>query len=120
MSALATVGAFALAHAGLTALALAMARHHRQLRPSAAPPGSNARRAWRLAGAIALALALWLCRLAWGSGSGVAAWFGVLGLATLSLILLLPYAPTLAWRLGCVSAGLGLLAMFVTVSGATP
>lgn len=117
---LAAVGSLALAYTGMTALALAMARHQRQLRPAAPAPGRSARTVWRLSGWTLLALSFALSLQAWGPASGAAAWFGVLSLATLPLILLLPYAPTLAWRLGCVGAGLGLLAMFVTLSGATP
>ncbi len=111
MSALAAVGAFALAHAGLTALALAMERHHRQLRPAVPPPRRHTGLAWRLAGASALALSLWLCRLAWGSGSGVAAWFGITSAAALALIVLLAYAPAFARRLGGIATALGLLAL---------
>lgn len=114
---LVTFSTFALAHAGMTCLALAMARHHRQLRPTARPSGRIARTVWRLAGWGLLALSLGLSLHAWGAATGAAAWFGVASAVALLLILLLAYLPALTWRLGWMAAGLGLPAWLVAVSG---
>lgn len=111
MTALATIGSFALAYAGMSGLALAMDRHHRQLRQTADSPGAIIRRAWRLAGWALLALSLWLSLHTWGAAVGAAAWFGVVSAVTLALVLVLPYAPALAWQAAWAAAPLGLVAI---------
>jgi len=115
---LAALGSLALAHAGMTALALTMDRHRRQLRPAAARPGRLAGTAWRLTGWTLLALSLWLSGHAWGAPVGTVAWFGLASAASLVLILMLPYAPALAWRLGCVTGAVGLAAALAALAGA--
>lgn len=116
MSSLAAFASLALAHAGLTGLALAMDRHRRQLRPSAQPGTRLASAAWRVAGWTLLALSLGLSVLAWGGATGTAVWFGVLSAASLALILMLPYAPTLAWHTGWLAAVAGLGAAFARLA----
>jgi hypothetical protein len=100
----------------MTGLALAMDRHHRQLRPMARGPGRNASVVWRLAGAVLLALSFWMSVQVWGAAIGAVAWFGVISTVTPALVLLLPYAPTLAWRTGWVAAVTGLLVMLATIA----
>ena len=120
MTTLAALGSVALAHAGMTGLALAMERHHRQLRPAAPRPGRLAVAVWRVAGWTVLALSLWLGLAAWSAATGAAVWCGVLSAVTLVLILSLPYAPALAWRLGWITGAFGLLSMLGTLAAWGP
>mgnify|MGYP001304141961 CR=1 FL=1 len=82
------------AYSGLAAVCLAMNRHHRQLwhRPA------TARRSWllRLVGACLLVASLLASTAVAGVPRGVVAWFGILPLATLTLIVLLPFSPRTA------------------------
>jgi len=117
VSTLAAVASLALAHAGLTGLALAMERHHRQLRP-AALPGRGTRATFRAAGWALLALSHWMSLAAWGAATGTAAWFGVLSTAALALVLMLPYAPMLAWRTGWIAGIAGLLVLAMELARA--
>lgn len=88
------VPAALLAFAGLTAVCLAMNRHHRQVwhRPA------TAQRAWllRSAGTCLLAASLLASTAAAGVPRGIVAWFGILPLAALALIVLLPFSPRTA------------------------
>lgn len=88
------VPAALLAYSGLTALCLAMNRHHRQVwhRPA------TTRRAWllRLAGTCLLAASLLAATTVAGVPRGLVAWFGILPLAALALIVLLPFSPRTA------------------------
>lgn len=112
MSTLAAFGSLALAHAGLTGLALAMDRHRRQLRPSAKLPARWMAAMSRTVGWTLLALSMKLSMLAWGTATGIAVWFGALSAAGLALIFMLPYAPILAWRAGWITAAVGLATAF--------
>jgi hypothetical protein len=56
----------------------------------------------RSAGWLALLASLVLCAQAWGWAMGPVAWFGVLSLAGLLLVMLLPYWPRMA--MGLVAA----------------
>lgn len=76
------------AGAGLMALCLAMPRHRRQLR--LAPPRRAAQQRLRWTGAAAIVLSLLFCSLAWGWSIGPVAWLGLLTLAGLGLVFLLP------------------------------
>lgn len=116
MSTLAAFGSLALAHAGLTGLALAMDRHRPQLRPSAKLPESWAAATSRTVGWALLALSMMFSMLAWGTATGIAVWFGVLSTTGLTLILMLPYAPMLAWRAGWITATVGLAAAFASLA----
>lgn len=105
MSILTGLGSFALAHAGMVGLALAMDRHRRQLRPVTT---AAATLRWRIAGGALLALSLRLSMQTWGASAGLVAWFGVAAAAALALILLLTQAPVTAWRTGWLAGAAGL------------
>lgn len=89
--ALTVTAALLLASAGMTALALAIDRHHRQVYGADATPG--ARLVLRVAGAVLLALAIYPCVLLWGAGAGVVAWTGMLTAGALVPALALAYYP---------------------------
>lgn len=108
MSILTGLGCLALTHAGLVALAMAMDRHHRQLRPSTASHTAPGTLGWKLAGWLLLALSLQLSTQNWGVGTGLVAWCGIATAAALALILMLPFAPALAWRSGWMAGAAGL------------
>lgn len=92
---------------GFAAMSLGMARHHEDV--FGVEPGQG--RAWALHGAgwVALSLALWAAVRADGWSEGLTTWFGILTVAGLVLIGLMPYAPRLAAKLGAVSLTLALL-----------
>ncbi len=100
--------ALALSYAGMVALSLAMDRHHGQVLAGRALPG-RLRIAWRVAGALLLACALWACMAAWGAGIGAVAWTGLLNAAALVLACLLSYLPRWVLR---AAVGLAALAFF--------
>jgi hypothetical protein len=83
-----------LAYSGLTALCLAMNRHHRQLWHR--PASLQRALVFRLIGIGLLAGSLLASTAAAGVSRGMVAWFGVLPLATLGLIGLLPLSPRAA------------------------
>ncbi len=76
MNALYATLAFLLIVAGMAALAVGMAQHHRQV--FGRPPGVVQRAAWRGAGWLLLALALAPCWLGWGASMGSVLWVGLL------------------------------------------
>lgn len=85
--------AFLLTLLGFAALALALDRHHRQVRNTLP---SRWRRYWlRIGGSLGLALSLTLCVLNQGWGNGVVLWFGLISAAPILIILALAYKPTL-------------------------
>ncbi|MEQ1580807.1 MAG: DUF3325 domain-containing protein [Steroidobacteraceae bacterium] len=83
-----------LAYSGFTALCLAISRHHRQLWHR--PATSQRALVLRLVGAALLAGSLLASTQAEGMPRGVVAWFGVLPLAALLLVGLLPFSPRTA------------------------
>ena len=87
-------GAVLFAYAGMLGLCQGLERHYKQVWNRTCP------RAWRIslrsAGWLALLGSLALCTQAWGWAMGPVAWFGVLSLAGLVLVMLLPYWPRLA------------------------
>ncbi|MQA38546.1 DUF3325 domain-containing protein [Rugamonas aquatica] len=89
--ALTVAAALLLASSGMTALALAIDRHHRQVYGADATPG--ARLVLRVAGAVLLALAICPCVLLWGAGAGIVAWTGMLTAGALVPALALAYHP---------------------------
>ncbi len=102
-----SVAALALAFAGLTTLALAMARHYGAIwrrSPTAAEAALL-----RALGALLLLEALLACTLGWGVVVGLVAWFCLLSVAGLGLVLLLPYAPQRVLLLAQAGAPLALL-----------
>jgi len=98
-----------LAHAGFAALALAMDRHHRSMRATRRGCPPRLRLALRAAGTLALALSLATALRAWPTADGAVAWFGLLTVAALALVLLLAYRPRAA-LVGGVTAGVLALA----------
>jgi Protein of unknown function (DUF3325) len=90
-----------LVYAGLAALCLAMDRHHRQIWQRT--PGSRTRMALRVLGVCLLVGSLLASVHAAGGPLGVVAWFGILTLAGVLLVLLLPYAPRMAGVLAVIA-----------------
>ncbi|MYM28161.1 Protein of unknown function [Duganella sacchari] len=76
---------------GMTALSLAIDRHHRQVYGGDTPPGKRA--LLRTGGAVLLALAMPPCVLLWGAGAGFVAWLGMLTIGALLTAMLLAYWP---------------------------
>jgi len=115
---LAVLASALLAHAGFAALALAMDRHYRSMRATrrACPP--RLRSGLRAAGAFALALSLATALHAWPPADGAVAWFGLLTVAALALVLLLAYRPRAALTVGLTTAALGLAAGAVLIIAA--
>ncbi|MBL7250229.1 DUF3325 domain-containing protein [Alloalcanivorax sp. C16-2] len=86
-----------LGYAGLTALALAMKRHHEAMLGSKA---SEARlRGFRVLGWALLATMTAGCLMVWPTGLALWMAFGMVAFAGLPLVFLLPYRPRLAARL---------------------
>lgn len=98
-----------LAYAGLTALCLAMDRHHRQVWQRVPAPGL--RIGLRVLGSSLLAAAFTACVDTAGASIGSVSWFGVLSAAGLLLVFLLPYAPRFAAGLSLLAAPATLLAL---------
>lgn len=111
------LAALALAFSGMSALALAMDRHHQQLRQRDAEP--TLRNILRLLGAVLLAMALLPCIDLWGGGAGIVAWTGFLTAATLLLAGLLSYTPRLAAGLAVFSLFYGLWISLLVSTGAS-
>lgn len=112
--ALIVLTALGLCFAGMTALSLAIDRHHRQVYGDDAP--ARKRYLLRAGGALLLALAILPCVLLWGAGAGFVAWIGILTIGALLAAGLLPYWPRrvapLAVAAGALSiAGLASLAL---------
>lgn len=112
------IPAFGLAFAGLTGLCLAMPRHYRQWRSGHAP--ALQRHLLRIGGWLLLALSAWASMRAWGAGSGLAGWLGIVTAAGLLLVWLLPYAVRWIAPLAGAGAVLGLGALLSGCAGARP
>lgn len=89
--ALTVAAALLMTSAGMTALALAIDRHHRQVYGADATLCS--RIVLRVVGALLLALAIYPCVLLWGEGAGIVAWTGMLTAGALVPALVLAYYP---------------------------
>ena len=100
-----------LAYAGLTALALAMKRHH-EAAVGAKPPAARLR-AFRVAGWVLMALMVASCLRLWPTGLALAMALGLVTLAGLPLVFLLPYRPRLMVRLAPALPVLALIATAV-------
>jgi len=87
-------GGVLFAYAGMLGLCQGLERHYKQVWNRACPP--VLRRALRGMGWLALALSLLLCAQAWGWAMGPVAWFAVVSLAGMVLVMLLPYWPRVA------------------------
>lgn len=79
--------ALLLACVGFASLALAMDRHHRQLRQCV--PSHRQRQWLRLLGSLGLAVSLAICLADAGWASGIVLWLGILSLAALTIVLTL-------------------------------
>lgn len=80
-----------LAYSGFLSLCLGLERHYKQLYQRA--PGTGLQRLLRGGGWTLLAASFACCVQAWGWAMAGPGWFGLLALAGLGLVLLLPYAP---------------------------
>ena len=94
------IGGVLFAYAGMLGLCQGLERHYKQVWSRACPPALRV--GLRSAGWLALLASLVLCAQAWGWAMGPVAWFGVLSLAGLLLVMLLPYWPRMA--MGLVAA----------------
>ena len=83
-----------LGYAGLTALALAMTRHHEAM--LGAKPDERRLRLFRVLGWALLALMMAGCLYRWPTGLALSMTLGMVTLAGLPLVFLLPYRPRLA------------------------
>lgn len=100
-----------LAYSGMLGLCLGIERHYKQVwQRLPAPPLC---RALRLAGWLALAVSFVASVAAWGWAMGPIGWFGLISLAGLALVLLLPYRARLAvWLAAAGWPVLGVVALF--------
>lgn len=96
-----------LAYAGMVALCLGVERHYKQIWQRVPTPAR--RKALRLGGWLALGASLLVCAQAWGWAMGPVAWLGLLSLAGLGLVLLLPYWPRFATWLATLGTSASLL-----------
>ena len=103
---------YLLAWGGFTLLALAMDRHHRQMRPASRPCPRRSRPCLRLGGAMLLALSLAAAIRVAGPTTGPVLWVAILSAAALTLIVLLAWRPR--WAL---YAGAGPVPMVGLVAG---
>lgn len=83
--------ALILSYAGFTALALAMPRHHEELRGG--KPGEAAKHLFRLTGIVFLSLSFLGTMRAWSNPAiAVSAWLGLLTVSAFALAMVLTYA----------------------------
>lgn len=94
----------ALCFSGFVALSLSMNRHHEQV--FASKPGERRSRVLRLAGWLALGLAILPCIQAFSLSVGLALWVATLSVAAALLIVLLPYAPRMVTSLALLAPAL--------------
>ncbi|MFB4394180.1 MULTISPECIES: DUF3325 domain-containing protein [unclassified Pseudomonas] len=83
-----------LAYNGMVALCLGLERHYRQVWQRV--PGAGWRQVLRGLGWLALLASLGASVAAWGWAMGPIAWLGLVSMAGLALVLLLPYWPRAA------------------------
>jgi hypothetical protein len=93
-----------LAFGGFAGLALAMPRHHGQLR-GGSPPGRS-RPVFVVAGWGMLAASAAPSVASWGWAFGLTAWLGLLSVAAAALVLLMSYIPRVALALAAGSVPL--------------
>jgi len=107
-----TLFAYVLVYSGLTALCLAMNRHHRQVRKG--PRRKAVCISLRVSGWLILAASLLLACLSASSWSIAAVgWVGALSIAALVLVALLPWAPRLVGKLALAAPPIGLLGSLI-------
>jgi hypothetical protein len=89
------------AYAGMLGLCQGLQRHYKHVWHRDIPAALG--NVLRGAGWLALLASLWLCAQAWGWAKGPVAWFAMISLAGLLLVVLLPYWPRLAvWLAGAL------------------
>lgn len=113
---LSVLAAFGLGYAGMVALALAMQRHHEQVFTAGQPaddvPAKRCR-LLRILGVLLLSAALLACAQGFGWWRTPVVGLGVLSIASLLLIVLLPYRARLAVQLSGWFTAVGLLLLLV-------
>ncbi|MHC6224915.1 DUF3325 domain-containing protein [Pseudomonas sp. X10] len=95
------VGGLLFAYSGMLGLCQGLERHYKQVWGK--PCALWQRRGLRALGWGALVVSFLLCVAAWGWAMGPVGWFGVISLAGLVLVMLLPYLPRLAVWLGAAA-----------------
>lgn len=96
-----------LAYAGMLGFCLGMPRHWKQLASTHLP--AAARRICTPAGGVLLGLSGWIATDIWSSAMAVVAWFGMISLTGLGLVLLMPYKPRLTLSVPLLGALLTVL-----------
>lgn len=102
-------GGVVFAYAGMLGLCQGLERHYKQVWNRPCPRAL--RIGLRGAGWLALLASLVLCAQAWGWAMGPVAWFAVLSLVGVVLVMLLPYWPRLAVGLVLAVPGWGLVSV---------
>lgn len=98
---LTVIGGSLFAYAGMLGLCQGLERHYKQVWQRPCP--RSLRLALRGLGWAGLVVSLLLCAQAWGWAMGPVAWFGVISLAAVVLVMLLPYWPRVAvWLVAAV------------------
>lgn len=87
------IASLLLAYTGMLSLCLGLERHYKQIWQRA--PSALLRRLLRLGGWLALTGSFATSVLAWGWAMGPVGWFGLMSVAGITLVLLLPYAARL-------------------------
>jgi len=104
-----TVLSFALAYIGFSTLCVAMERHHGEVFGTRRIPPRR-QITLRVAGWLLLAASFPVVITQWGWSFGPVAWCGMLTLAALPIVLLLPWRPRLVLWLAPAACMLGILA----------
>jgi len=107
MSITALLLSLSLAYAGMLGFCLSMERHWKQLASARLP--IVARRICTPLGGALLGLSGWVATDIWSSAMAVVAWFGMISLTGLALVLLMPYKPRLALSIPLLGALLTVL-----------
>lgn len=105
------IAVLALTYSAMAALCLGMERHAKQFSPAGL--SLITRRCLRAVGWVLLLLSFYACIHVWGWSVGTVAWFGFLTVTSMTLVLLLPYAP----RLAGYGMGIGVLGILVLYAG---
>lgn len=100
-----------LCYLAFLALALAMPRHHEQLRGR--KPGRGVVWLLRITGAVLLGLSAWPALIWWGNPAvAVSSWLGILSVAAFAVAMMLTYASGW-WRTTLAGAGTAAILLLV-------
>ncbi|RMQ43462.1 putative iron uptake protein [Pseudomonas cichorii] len=91
---IALITSLLLAYSGMLSLCLGLERHYKQLTQRL--PSTRLRQMLRISGWLALAGSLFASVQFWGWAMAPVGWLGLISVAGLALVLLLPYAMRLA------------------------